>query len=86
MAISVYTPLIAHLTASTGDRLVLTIDEIEAILGATLPRTAREKYGFWRGAAYRHVADMERAGWEATLHRPAQAVEFRRIAGEPGGG
>ena len=80
MALSVYTPLIDYLAASGGDRLLLAFAEIEAIINATLPRSARVRYGYWTEPQYRHVADLEHAGWEASLRVPAQAVEFRRIA------
>ena len=80
MPISVYAPLVAYIAGHEENQLFLTFDQLEAILEMTLSRTARTNHGYWTSAAYRHVADLERAGWEAHLHVDVQTVEFRRLA------
>jgi hypothetical protein len=73
-----YDPLITYLRVQEADLVFLTFAELETILGTALAKTARECHGYWMAAAYRHVADLERAGWAAHLHEPAGGVAFRR--------
>lgn len=82
MPSSIYAPLVAYLRDQEDPVVFLTFEKLEAILAMPLARTARVRHDYWTEAAYRHVADLERAGWEAHLHVDAQQVEFRRTQTE----
>ena len=84
-AVSRYDPLGAYLAGQPPAvvELTLTLAELEAILGAALPRSAREG-SFWGNAVNEprvpaHVRAWRRAGWRvAAFERASAAVTFVR--------
>ena len=77
-----YDPLAAYLAALPADEVTLTFAEIEAIVGAPLPATARLS-SFWSTTPRLLVArPWLRAGWRvarAHLRSESPAVTFRRV-------
>ena len=76
-----YDPLVAYLASLTADEVRLTLVEIEAIIGAALPPSAR-KPPFW-GNASEQVVELPwlRAGWRVRrtdLRNDPPAVTFVR--------
>lgn len=80
---SKYDPLRHHLLAQSLREFVMTFAEIEAVLGAVLPRSA-ERPQFW--ANTRQVrTHVQReawllAGYDAFLQSNRKSVKFRRVA------
>ena len=65
---SKYAPLAHYLAAHPGDRVVLTLTEVEAILGVPLPAGARQRR--WWLATQGRVSVrplMQTAGWRLVL-------------------
>ncbi len=59
-----YAPLTAYLRAQSGERVTLTFVEIEAIIGAPLPLTAR-RVGWWANVPrWSHARAWLAAGWQ----------------------
>jgi hypothetical protein len=76
-----FAPVIAPLAAQEGDRVVLTLAEIEAMVGRKLPDCAYANTSYWvSGDAAR--ARWRANGWHPRLLVKARAVEFRRIKAE----
>ncbi len=83
---SKYGPLMNYLAAQPGDRVTLTLAEIEAIIGVPLPPRARQR-GWWVGGQPRvtprqHVRE---AGWHIVLDGfwgRTPAVTFVRAAAD----
>lgn len=77
-----YIRLAAFLAGQPLDvnRLVMRIDEIEALVGATLPRGARFP-SWWRDDQHRvHSRAWLTAGWSVTRMQAVEAtVEFMRV-------
>ena len=86
-----YDPLGAHLAGQPPAvaTVRLSFAEVEAILGAALPRSAREG-SFWGNAVGElrvpaHVRAWRRAGWRvAGFEREARAVTFARMVAPSG--
>ncbi len=77
---SKYDALAGWLQAHADDRLELSFDEIESILGAELPKSGRKYPAFWSTGNY--VGWMlKQAGWEASLQSKRGIVSFRRVPG-----
>lgn len=82
-----YQPLRKHLEQAAGPVLVMTYEEVEALLGRKLPNTAYgESWRQWWANTETHSQALSwlRAGWRVT--RPDLAnkrVEFRRQSSEP---
>jgi hypothetical protein len=77
--LSLYTYL-EHRYAST---VVLTFDQMEALLGFALPAPAASEPDWWMGggpASARHSAAWTGAGRTATPNLPARIVTFERPA------
>jgi hypothetical protein len=78
-----YAPLIRYLTALPAEAVTLTLVEIEAIIAAPLPPSARRS-SFWTKSP-RSLAPPPwlRAGWRVLrteLHARPPAVHFARVA------
>jgi hypothetical protein len=78
-----YEPLTRHLAAQRGDALRMKFSEIERVLGAKLPPSARTHRAFWSNNAANNV--MTKA-WLAAGFRSAEvdldgaALTFRRVS------
>ena len=70
-------PLRAFLAKQEGERVLLSLDEVAAILGGYLVRTARLDPAWWDGRE-RHARTWEGLGWQARLDIRRRSVEFRR--------
>ena len=90
---SKYFPLHQHLKRQRGERIPMTFSEVEAVLGASLPRSARRSRAFWSNRArggLQAEAWLE-AGYEAVevevrarrvvFQRPSQRYVVRKEAG-----
>lgn len=76
---SKYDPLSARLAAHTEDSWTVTFAGLEAVLGFTLPKTARSSDAWWSNTAERpHNLAWTREGWEAEADRAGETVTFRR--------
>jgi len=82
-----YTPLTTYLVGLAADEVTLTLGEIEAIIGASLPRSARQARFWanmnrtWGGSAQVHA--WRRAGGRVVrtqLHSKPPAVTFARVS------
>lgn len=75
-----YDPLAERLAGETGDRWSATFAEVEALLGADLPKAARVRESWWTAdpdAA--HSRAWAQAGWRAAAaDLGAERVEFAR--------
>ena len=78
-----YEPLGRYLERETRDEVKLTFAEIEATIGASLPRSARTYQAWWANEVnprpHVHKVAWLRVGWHtAKLDLAAETVEFRR--------
>ena len=73
-----YQPLVDHLAASGEREVILTLPEIEAIIGGPLTDGAHVNGAFWRGEARSYVQRWRALGWEARLDRSRRCVVFMR--------
>src|SRR5918992_3476935 len=72
-----YRALYTYLEHRYASVVVLTLEQIEALLGATLPARARTERDWWTGGAahsHPHQAAWTGAGRTATPNLPAQTV------------
>jgi len=76
-----YQPLLDDLAASDDREVVLTLDQIEAILDAALPDTAYTHGGYWTEEGSAHVRRWRAMGWRARLDRRNRCVHFTREQG-----
>lgn len=77
-----YRPLYEFLNSRFADHVVLTFDQIEDLLGFTLPPEARAETGWWTAAG--HDADPQRQAWvlakrSALPNLRAMTVLFERV-------
>ena len=81
-----YEPLAAYLSEEQADVWLATFDEIEAVLGFSLPPSAhnhREWWGNQRGGGHSQAKGWHEAGWQVwKVDLPAKRVEFRRAGFE----
>src|SRR5215475_14031514 len=70
-------PLGAFLATQEGETVRLSLEQVEAILGGYLVRTARLDPAWWDGRE-RHARTWEALGWKARLDIRRRSVEFRR--------
>ena len=78
-----YVSLYTYLEHRYASCLVLTFDQMEALLGFALPASACTEREWWTGAAvhtHRHSAAWVGAGPTATPNLPARTVTFERSA------
>jgi DNA-binding transcriptional regulator YiaG len=74
---SKYYPLFEYLQRSGQDEVTLTFAEIEALLGLTLPPSARTKRGWWSN---RSKGALQAAAWmEAGYHAEDLNLELERV-------
>ena len=78
-----YDPLNDRLRETRGNEVRLSFGEIERLLGAQLPKGAREKRTWWANDESGHAAAWTAAGFEADVDLEGQTVVWRR-AGEGG--
>ncbi len=90
---SKYQPLLNYLQSHDRPEVTLTFAEIEALLSATLPKSARQNKGWWGNrvqgalqasawidAGYR-VAEVDLSGEEVKFHRPTSIYRVERLDG-----
>jgi hypothetical protein len=76
-----YVPLYAYLEHRYASTVVLTFEQMEALLGFALPASACTERDWWTGAAvaaHRHSAAWVGAGRIATPNLSARTVTFER--------
>lgn len=76
-----YVSLYTYLERRYASVVVLTFDQMEALLGFALPASACTERDWWTGAAvhtHRHSAAWVRAGRIATPNLSARTVTFER--------
>lgn len=76
-----YQPLVDHLAAATGREIVLTLAEVEAIIGVPLSVSASCHPGVWRDTKLVQVRTWERMGWGARLDIRNRCIRFMRAEG-----
>ncbi len=78
---SKYFPLYVHLQKLAGEPITLTLSEIEALLGAALPSSARTRVGWWsnrsRGAV-QATAWMDAGYHVAKVDLAAETIHFKK--------
>jgi hypothetical protein len=77
-----YVPLYTYLEHRYASTVVLTFEQIEALLGSPLPASAWTERDWWTGAADqtdRHSAAWTGAGRTATPNLSARTVTFERL-------
>ena len=91
---SKYYPLFSHLQQSSQSELVLSLADIEMLLGAKLPKTARIQRAWWsnrsqgavQAAAWMeagfHVAAVDFAAEQVTFRKPGVVYHVRRRQGQ----
>ena len=75
-----YRPLYTYLEHRYASVVVLTIEQIEALLGFTLPGPARTERDWWTDTvdAHRHCAAWTEAGRTAEPNLAARIITFER--------
>ena len=74
-----YAPLYDYLEDSESDSIHLTMDEIEGIIGAPLPDSAKKYNPYWRPSSQPHAKVWAELGWAATPDFDDMSVSFERI-------
>lgn len=81
-----YEPLSARLSGESENSWTATFAELEAVLGFSLPtsaRTYREWWGNQQGAGHSQARAWQDAGWHVwKVSLPDETVTFRRLPGE----
>ena len=78
---SEYAPLYTYLEGRPPSIVVLTFDQMEAVLGFALPASARTQRDWWAGAAVQclcHSSAWTETGRTATPDLPGRTVTFER--------
>ena len=78
-----YVALYTYLEHRYASTVVLTFEQIEALLGFALPEAARVERDWWTGAALRmgwHSDAWTMAKRTATPNLPARTVAFERLS------
>ena len=77
---SKYSPLQEYLRAQQGDSCVLTFSQIEEIIGATLPASARRREQWWgNDKTHTQACSWMQAGWKVRQPRlMREQVHFTR--------
>lgn len=77
-----YDPLFEYLKTKTEAEVLMGFSDIENIIKAPLPKSARKKFAFWArakptdGHVWAHA--WQKAGFRATVHFPSGSVSFVR--------
>ena len=80
MALAKYHLLARHLAADPGDAVTLTFAEVEALLGAPLPRSAYAR-SWWSAGQPSRARVWRGVGWRVQRMNPARhTVTFVRRA------
>ena len=79
-----YDPLAERLRESRGRELRFSFSEIEDLLGADLPKGAREKRGWWANEDAGHASAWVGAGYAADVDLDREMVVYRRVGGDVG--
>jgi hypothetical protein len=80
----VFAPLLAFLSPCPADAIILSFEEIETMIGHTLPLRYRMDSNTWTHAHYVHVRLWRALGWRAHFDWRQRRVVFRPIAVEAG--
>ncbi len=75
-----YLPLYTYLEHRYASRVVLTFEQIESLLGFTLPSAARQEPGWWTGVAGNGLRDGE--AWTAAKRTAMPNLLARHVAFE----
>ena len=78
-----YSPLHAHLSRSTQLEERLSFDEVERILGAPLPPSARKYQMWWANGGHTQADAWLNAGFRVETVRLGSSVVFRRATAAP---
>lgn len=81
-----YRQLYQYLNGRFADRIVLTFEQIEMLLGFALPDLARLRNDWWASAAHGGVPSTQALSWTeasmtATPNLSARSVMFERQTG-----
>ena len=79
-----YDPLNEQLRESKRSEVRFSFREIEKLLGADLPKGAREKKTWWTNEDTGHASAWVAAGYTADVDLDEQTVTYRRAAGGDG--
>jgi hypothetical protein len=81
-----YAPVADFLLRLEESRVRLSFEEVEAILGATLPKSAVVYQAWWANdPTHSQAKAWLDAGWQTeNLNLPRRTVEFVRVRGRPG--
>jgi len=78
-----YTPLSEFLKSNRGDKVELTLKQIEIILGNSLPPSARMYPAWWHDpASHPHVKSWTDIGWNVSTYTERGRIKwvvFRRV-------
>ena len=80
-----YDPLHERLRETRGREVRLSFAEIEGLLGAGLPKVARERRTWWANDESGHAAAWTAGGFEADVDLNGQTGVYRRASGDEGG-
>lgn len=83
-ALGKYDPLHDHLAGLRSQFVVLGFSEVERIIGATLPPSARTYLEWWANETSNATTHVQcrawlRAGYEASPNLGAEIVTFKRV-------
>ena len=79
-----YDPLHERLRETRGREVRLSFAEIEQLLGAGLPKVARERRTWWANDDSGHAAAWTGAGFQADVDLDGQVVTWRRAVDDGG--
>jgi hypothetical protein len=74
-----YAPLYDYLANTDARTLQLTFEEIENILDASLPSSARRYSVWWNPSGHSHAKGWANLGWTADPNLKERTVTFRKI-------
>jgi hypothetical protein len=75
-----YEPLAAHLEALAARDTTMSFADVEQILGAPLPASARNHRPWWANGGHSQAAAWMGAGWAVdTVNLASERVRFRRV-------
>jgi hypothetical protein len=74
-----YAPLYDYLESSDSDILHFTMDEIEDVIDAPLPDSAKKYDPYWRASSQGHAKVWAELGWKANPDFDNMSVTFERV-------